>query len=743
MKKRLRFFGLAALLAAVFSCDPTVSPATPVKPVSVAVSPSALSFAAENAPAQSVTLSSDGAWRVTPGDSWFSVTPLAGNGATTLQVSVGRNAGGARSATFTVAGTDGKNACSVSVSQEGYVAPQPVPVVPSPVAFDGNKRSSTTYQILIYSFADSNGDGVGDFNGIASKLDYLDAMGVTAIWLSPAHPASSYHAYDVNDYGTVNPLYGTEADFKNLVAAAHEKKIRVYMDYVINHSGSDNPWFTQAVLDRTGPYGDYYIFSADPQGDIAAGRIPMLATEGAAAFQPGEWHAAGGKGRYHFRLDWVSDASPKITVTATTEAPFTGSSGKYLYYGNGLIREFRSNGDGSYELIADVETAWGFLVRSSSSSWAAGTKYGTPATFQPMRFGTPFTLAQSSASYDPGNVPLGSYYHGLFTGTMPDLNYGPLATAESSPAFIALAAAAERWVKEFGVDGFRLDAVKHIYHNESSDENPAFLKKWHDRLGVFMVGEVLDAHSKEKLYYQGLPSLFEFGFRDQVLAALKNGNGSGFAPAVAGYIAEHKAFNAAAETSIIIGNHDISRVASELGRDLAKEKQAAAMLLTAEGKPFIYQGDELGYWGDKKRYGDEDIRQPMVWDRAGSDCARKGLPNGVDAAMVTGAISVEAQAADAGSILNVYKSFSQLRNSYPALATGSMSAAALSAPALAAWYMSGDGQKLLVIHNVGASEVSVTVEDPMDRPVALLGTASTLGKTLSLGAHSSVVFQLQ
>ena len=107
MKRRLRLFGLSALLAAVFSCDPTDSPATPVNPVSVTVSPSALAFAAENAPAQSVMLSSDGAWRVTPGDSWFTVTPLTGNGAATLQVSVGRNAGGARSATFTVAGTDG------------------------------------------------------------------------------------------------------------------------------------------------------------------------------------------------------------------------------------------------------------------------------------------------------------------------------------------------------------------------------------------------------------------------------------------------------------------------------------------------------------------------------------------------------------------------------------------------------------------------------------------------------------
>ncbi|MBP5676313.1 MAG: hypothetical protein J6W94_04810, partial [Bacteroidales bacterium] len=90
------------------------------------------------------------------------------------------------------------------------------------------KLSGITYQLLIYSFADSDGDGVGDFKGIQNKLDYLDAIGATALWLSPAHPTSSYHAYDVNDYYSLNPLYAVgekttakaEADFKELLAAA-------------------------------------------------------------------------------------------------------------------------------------------------------------------------------------------------------------------------------------------------------------------------------------------------------------------------------------------------------------------------------------------------------------------------------------------------------------------------------------------------------------------------------------------
>ena len=83
------------------------------------------------------------------------------------------------------------------------------------------------------------------------------------------------------------------------------------------------------------------------------------------------------------------------------------------------------------------------------------------------------------------------------------------------------------------------------------------------------------------------------------------------------------------------------------------------MLLTAEGKPFIFQGDELGYWGDKSKHGDEDIRMPICWDKNGTEVASKGLPNGIDKSMIKGSMSVETKEADAGSLLNVYKIHSE------------------------------------------------------------------------------------
>ena len=110
--------------------------------------------------------------------------------------------------------------------------------------------------------------------------------------------------------------------------------------------------------------------------------------------------------------------------------------------------------------------------------------------------------------------------------------------------------------------------------------------------------------------------------------------------------------------------------------------------------------------------------------------------------MLKADISVEAQSAAEGSLLQLYRSWSRLRNTYPALASGEMIKAGLSGSSIASWYMSSGNQKLLVIHNVAGSEKQVEVADDMSTPVALLGTGAIKDKTLILGANSSVVFQL-
>ena len=120
------------------------------------------------------------------------------------------------------------------------------------------------YEIFVPSYCDSNGDGVGDFNGLTSKLDYIRDLGYTGIWLMPINPAASYHGYDVTDYYAVNSSFGTMQDYENLVNTAHDKGVKVIIDLVINHTSDQHPWFKSAAAgDKT--YSDYYNWSNKQQ----------------------------------------------------------------------------------------------------------------------------------------------------------------------------------------------------------------------------------------------------------------------------------------------------------------------------------------------------------------------------------------------------------------------------------------------------------------------------------------------
>ena len=632
----------------------------------------------------------------------------------------------------------------------------------------GAKKSSLTYQINVYSFADSDGDGWGDFQGIIDHLDYIDALGATGLWLSPIQKSQSYHAYDITDYYTINPKYGgknataaqAEAKFQELVNKAKEKNIAIYLDYVLNHSGDQNEWFKKAK-NGDATYRDYYVFSDNPTEDTKNKKIDNFA--GQTDYHMGGWHSvvsgsAGytGSKNLHYKLDVTSASAPKITVTETDEAAKDGDDGTWYIFDNS-VHKMTKTSDKVYEVTLKFPSGnnWGFLVKDDASQWG-DHKWGAKSGDQTITFGTPKTLVKGDAANDiifSGDV---TWYFGSFDGSMPDLNYGPYTSCATSPAFIDLAASADKWI-QMGIGGLRLDAVMWIYQCHT-DANVAFLSAWYDHCNAtykanggqgdfFMVGEAYDYNaSTVGGYYKGLPSCFDFAYYGTLKDRINNGRGSDFASTVNGFITQYtNGYNNRKYThssgmieSPKLSNHDEDRVASDLGNHPQKKRLAGAVLLTSPGKPFVYQGEELGYWGVKSS-GDENVRQPIYWQKGGT------VPSSwcsFNKEILKEGMSVEEQAADNTSLLQLYRHFAYARNTHPALAEGKMEPKSSGNNAVAMWYMTASSEKVLVVHNFSSSAATVNLTDKLGKVIVSNGAISLSGSNLTLPAYSSVVYSL-
>jgi glycosidase len=501
--------------------------------------------------------------------------------------------------------------------------------------FDGEKRAGVFYEIFVRSFADSDGDGVGDLNGITAKLDYLDDLGVSGIWLTPIHPSDSYHGYDVIDYKGVKEEYGTMADFERLIAEAHKRDIRVILDYVLNHSSKLNPWFKAACADTESPYRDFYNFTTDNR-------------EGW-----GGWHRVPG-------------------------------------------------GEG--------------------------------------------------------------WYFGDFDSSMPDLNYGPATSCATNATFLALVDAAKFWIDK-GVDGFRLDAVKHIYDNQTSDENPTFLNTFYTTLNqyfqgksalgykdLYMVGECWMGHGDMAKYYKGLPALFDFtAWENWMMYAINNSHAKWFPKDIIGAQNTFKQYRSDYIHATKLSNHDENRARTSLGGSVDRAKMAGAILLTSAGSPFIYYGEEIGMKGDKSK-GDENVREPMLWAPKAEDAFRTTWMTPKFNNNDLGG-TVAGLAEDANSIYNVYRKFMRLRNTYPALAEGTIELpegfndSDTANKQVMVFYRQAGSERLLVVHNVSAKQSTHTVKHAIKRPIADMNKVKIESKSdaehvLTMPAYSSIIIEL-
>ena len=127
-------------------------------------------------------------------------------------------------------------------------------------------KESVVYQIYPRSFCDSDGDGIGDLNGIRSKLDYLKKLGIDVIWLSPIYQSpNDDNGYDISDYEKIMKEFGTMEDFEALLSEAHEKGIKIVMDLVVNHTSDEHRWFIESRRDRENEKSDFYLWG-DPAG---------------------------------------------------------------------------------------------------------------------------------------------------------------------------------------------------------------------------------------------------------------------------------------------------------------------------------------------------------------------------------------------------------------------------------------------------------------------------------------------
>ncbi|MBA2314823.1 MAG: hypothetical protein H0V87_05495, partial [Chloroflexi bacterium] len=171
--------------------------------------------------------------------------------------------------------------------------PEPIP--------PADWRDGAVYQIYPRSFADSDGNGVGDLQGMIDHLDHLgpDGLGVHAVWLSPFYPSPGHDlGYDVADHTRVDPLFGSEADFDRLVDACHARGLRVIIDLVMNHTSDEHEWFRQSRMSREGPYAEYYLWR-EPSGWDAAG-IPLPPNNWVSFFGGSGWEFEPARQQFYY-----------------------------------------------------------------------------------------------------------------------------------------------------------------------------------------------------------------------------------------------------------------------------------------------------------------------------------------------------------------------------------------------------------------------------------------------------------
>jgi len=499
------------------------------------------------------------------------------------------------------------------------------------------------YQIFVASFADSNGDGLGDIRGIINSLDYLEDLNVNCLWLTPIQQSESYHGYDVTDFGAIDSKFGTMGDYRELVDEVHERGMTILMDFVINHTSKNNVWFKKSQRAEPGTH------------------------------------------------------------------PVTQESFNYrdMYH---------------WAYAGDMVRKWNEIKGPDANDPGYGT---TTATYNNIPVEThPDWYRDGESNY---------YYYGKFGSGMAELNYDAQITRD------LVIDMAKGWL-EFGVDGFRLDAVKHIYmldeayqsgdlvvsdtgtrtyydaekmedvtvkfdYSSNMSKNLAFWKEFSFKLkqdfpNAFLVGENFDGwDDRMSPYLKAMDSQFDFGLyyhnleynylKKQGMNASQNAQEGNSTETVS---RSHRSdYIGGAFTS----NHDVLRAINHInvtsdgsnldhnpvigGANLAtqikKAQTHAAITLMQPGLSWIYYGDELGMSGNTVgvstsnpetiNNADRWYRQPFKW--GASDERTTGYRFNMytvehDDYNKNTLASAAEQVGDSTSMLSLYKALAEVKN---------------------------------------------------------------------------------
>ena len=755
---------LVAALALMTACGGdggTDEPEGPQTPTELTVTPTTLSFTAASGE-QEIQITSPAAWTISKCDWCYPFQSSGQKGSFKTAIIAKANTGKERTAELTVTAAGGYSK-TITVTQAANAAASDF-LVAQPDQWDGKTRGEMIYEVLVYAFADSNGDGCGDFNGIAQKMDYIASLGAGAIWLSPIHPADSYHGYDVRDYTAVNPQFGTMADFENLVQVAHAKNIKIYLDYVVNHTGKGHSWYTDALAKgEESEYWNWYNLSYNPAADVAARKFPMI-----SSYNSADWYTPDGYTdpaaetiRYKFTIKASAGKPSTVKVEKSTEAAQASNSDTnvkmFIYFGDpGVAYRLYDKGNGIYEIVVDFKSPWGFLVRTSDTSWDGGTKYGGNGSY--IKEGVEYALNNSTAAdIQFESMKSLKIFAPIFGLWMPELNYGEIGNLRENKPYQAIIASAKGWLDK-GVDGFRLDAAKHVYGIWSIDSRDyTFWSNFHSDLNayyktkpqyngqdLYLVAEIFDGTGVVSGFAKNTPlSCFNFDFWWNVLpAGLNSGTGRNIASGLKNIQTQLKNAKSTYIDAVKLTNHDEHRAGSDLEGNVNRMRMAGALLMTLSGRPVVYYGEELGYTGTKES-NDIYVRQPMKWSSTEYPKYTGALLPSFD--KLNSVADLEKQT---NSILNTYRTLGQLRNIYPAMTElGSLTACYNTTAypaALSAFYREYNGQKLLVMHNVAGQPIEVTINDTVDKAVAVVGGDIALtGKTVKMPGFSTVVFLLK